>query len=52
MDELARTRQETTSVEGQLSRAQRRRQSAGRRAAEAATARDRAQARLAELRQE
>ncbi|WP_448627534.1 hypothetical protein [Geodermatophilus sp. URMC 64] len=52
MDELARTRQETTSVEGQLSRAQRRRQSAGRRAAEAAGARDRALARLEELRGE
>ncbi|MGY1603887.1 hypothetical protein [Geodermatophilus sp. SYSU D00815] len=51
MDELARTREEVNSVNAQLSRAQRRAQSAGRRAGEAAAARDRALARLAELQQ-
>ncbi|MGY1810798.1 hypothetical protein ACI8AF_25815 [Blastococcus sp. SYSU D00669] len=49
MDELARTREECNSVTAQLSRAQRRSQSARRRAGEAAAARDRALARLAEL---
>jgi outer membrane murein-binding lipoprotein Lpp len=52
MDELTRTREECNAVGGQLSRAQRRRQSAARRAADAITARDRAQARLAELDQD
>jgi hypothetical protein len=48
-DELSRTREECHAVGGQLSRAQRRRQSAARRAADAVSARDRAQARLEEL---
>jgi hypothetical protein len=49
MDELTRTREECNAVGAQLSRAQRRRQAATRRAAEAASARDRAHARLEEL---
>jgi hypothetical protein len=50
-DELARTREECHAVAGQLSRAQRRRQAAARRAADAVGARDRAQQRLADLEQ-
>jgi replication fork clamp-binding protein CrfC len=49
MDELTRTREECNAVGAQLSRAQRRRQAAARRAADAVSARDRAQARLEEL---
>lgn len=47
--ELARIREEVSGVNAELSRAQRRRQTAARRAAEAAAARDRALARVAEL---
>jgi hypothetical protein len=52
MDELTRTREECNAVAAQLSRAQRRRQAAARRAADAVSARDRAQARLDELDQD
>ncbi|NYJ04075.1 hypothetical protein [Petropleomorpha daqingensis] len=48
-DELARTREECHAVGAQLPRAQRRRQAAARRAADAVGERDKAQARLAEL---
>jgi hypothetical protein len=50
MDELTRAREECNAVGAQLSRAQRRRQAATRRAAESASARERAETRLTELR--